>query len=138
MDAFWEVKSLPEMSETEWEALCDGCGLCCRLKLEDSRTGEVVYTSIACRLLDLETCRCADYRNRRARVPQCIRLTARNVPELPWLPSSCAYRLLSEGRDLPAWHPLMTGDPESPHREGFTVRDRVVSEDELPGWCDEA
>ena len=125
------------MSGEEWESLCDGCGLCCRLKLEDSQTGEVVYTSIACRLLDLETCRCADYENRHARVPECIRLTAQNVPELPWLPSSCAYQLLSEGHELPPWHPLLSGDPESPHREGFTVRDRVVSEDELPGWCEE-
>jgi len=136
MDPFWKTKSLSEMSEEEWESLCDGCGLCCRLKLEDGHTGEVVYTSIACRLLDIETCRCREYEDRQRLLPQCLRLTPENVKELSWLPGSCAYRLLAEGHDLPSWHPLLTGDPESPHRSGFTVRDRVISEEDLPGWDD--
>lgn len=128
--SFWEDKALSEMTHTEWESLCDNCALCCRLKNEDD-DGNVEYTPVACRLLDVESCRCRDYANRRALVPDCLSLTPDNVAKLGWLPTSCAYRLLSEGHPLPDWHPLVTGNPESAHDEGFSLRDRVISETEL-------
>ncbi len=127
---FWQSKPLDAMTHEEWESLCDGCALCCRLKEEDE-SGHVEYTSVACRLLDLDTCRCRDYENRNEAVPGCIALAADNVGTLRWLPTSCAYRLLAEGCDLPAWHPLVTGDATSAHSAGFSVRDRVISETEL-------
>jgi len=130
---FWKTKKLEELSPSEWEALCDGCALCCQLKEEDEDTGEVTYTQIACRLLDLDTCKCRHYTNRHKFVPECITLTPETVSEINWLPSSCAYRLLAEGYDLPAWHPLITGDPKSTHTAGFTTRDRVISETEAFG-----
>lgn len=117
------------MSHKEWESLCDGCGLCCRLKEEDEETGEVSYTQLVCRLLDTDTCSCRDYANRFEVVPECIELTPDKVNNILWLPSSCAYRLLADGYDLPSWHPLVTGDPESAHAAGFTIQDRVISED---------
>lgn len=127
---FWETKTLAEMTDPEWEALCDGCGKCCLYKLQDIDTDEIVFTNVACRLLDCGTCRCSDYANRFERVDDCIQLERAHIGDLAWLPSSCAYRLLDEGRDLPDWHPLVTGDPESVHRAGVSVRGRVVSEDE--------
>lgn len=127
---FWRTKPLDQMTPDEWEALCDRCGLCCRLKEVDTDTGRIRHSQVACRMLDLETCLCHDYEKR---VPECIKLTPQNVPKLRWLPPSCAYRLLAHGGDLPPWHPLITGDPESPHRAGFSIRDRVISENELPG-----
>ncbi len=127
-ERFWETKSLPEMSQQEWEALCDGCGRCCLNKLEDEETGAIFWTNVACRLLDGETCRCRDYSRRHARVPDCLRLTPESVPELAWLPPTCAYRLVGEGKDLYWWHPLVSGDPEDVHRAGISVRGRVVPE----------
>ena len=124
---FWE-KPLETLDRGEWEALCDGCGKCCLHKIEDDVTGEVHPTNVACRLLDRETCRCSSYRTRRAFVPDCIRLTAGNVERYQWLPSTCAYRLRAEGKPLPEWHPLRTGDPESVHRAGMSVRGWTVSE----------
>ncbi|MDQ0454298.1 YcgN family cysteine cluster protein [Rhizobium paknamense] len=131
-DAFWKVKSLAEMSQSEWESLCDGCGLCCLNKLEDWDTGDVVFTSIACRLLDGESCRCKDYENRQATVPDCIQLTVQQVDEIAWLPPTCAYRLVDEGRDLAWWHPLVSGDPETVHTAGISARGRTISEEEVP------
>ena len=128
MEPFWKTKRLDELSPEEWASLCDRCALCCRLKEEDEETGEVVYLPIACRLLDIETCLCRNYENRQILVPECMVLTPEKVKSLSWLPSSCAYRLLAEGFDLPDWHPLITGDPESAHDAGFSVRDRVISE----------
>jgi len=126
---FWERVPLSDMTRAEWEALCDGCGKCCLNKLEDEETGEVELTRIACRLLDGSTCQCSRYETRHDIVPECIVLTADTIREhLYWLPRTCAYRLLHLGRPLPDWHPLKTGDPESVHRAGVSVRGMTVSE----------
>ncbi len=128
---FWEDKSLGQMSRAEWESLCDGCGKCCIHKLEDEDTGEIHTTNVACRLLDRRSGLCSDYRNRRAYVPECVRLTPAKLRELDWLPSTCAYRLLDEGKPLPDWHPLVSGDPEAVHRVGQSVRGWTVSETDV-------
>jgi uncharacterized cysteine cluster protein YcgN (CxxCxxCC family) len=125
---FWKTKSLQEMTEAEWESLCDGCGKCCLIGLEDEDTGEIYLTDVSCKLLDAQTCRCKDYDNRKSQVPDCVKLTPANVGELGWLPRTCAYRLVHEGRDLFAWHPLVSGDPESVHRANVSVQGKVRSE----------
>jgi uncharacterized cysteine cluster protein YcgN (CxxCxxCC family) len=130
-DAFWRRKSLQEMSPSEWESLCDGCGLCCLVRFEDEDTGEVIPTRVSCKLFDADLCRCVDYESRARHVPDCVRLTPGNIAELHWMPPSCAYRRLHEGKDLPAWHPLVTGDPESVHRAGVSVRGQTISEETL-------
>lgn len=129
---FWQAKTLGEMTRAEWESLCDGCGKCCLLKLQDEQTAEVFFTDVACRLLDTGSCRCSDYPNRKQRVPDCVILRPETLAALGWMPSTCAYRLLHEGRDLPWWHPLVSGDPETVHLAGISVRNRVLSEAELP------
>lgn len=113
------------MSREEWESLCDGCGKCCLAKLEDEETGTIHWTSVGCRLFDPQTCRCKDYENRAQRVDDCVRLTPQNVAEIDWLPSTCAYRLVAEGRDLFWWHPLVSGDRQTVHRAGMSMRGRV-------------
>ena len=125
---FWERKALADMDAQEWESLCDGCARCCAIKLEDEATGEVVTTRVVCRLLDLESCRCTHYPDRHRLVPDCVRLTARTVESFGWLPSSCAYRRLAEGRGLAWWHPLVSGDPNTVVDAGISVRGSVVSE----------
>ena len=124
---FWD-KPIERLSRAQWEALCDGCGQCCLHKLEDEDTGAIYRTNVACRLLDLKTARCSDYRHRKAQVPDCLRLTPRLVLEVPWLPKTCAYRLRAEGEPLKAWHYLECGDREAVHREGISIRGRAVSE----------
>ncbi len=129
---FWETKTLAEMTREEWESLCDGCGTCCLVKLEDTDSGAIYFTDVACRLLDEDSCGCGDYANRFAFVPDCIQLTPHNVAEMSWLPKTCAYRLVHEGRKLYDWHPLISGDPASVHRAGISVRGMTVSEDRVP------
>jgi uncharacterized cysteine cluster protein YcgN (CxxCxxCC family) len=129
MEPFWERKTLTELDATEWESLCDGCGRCCLLKLEDADSGEIAYTGIACRLLDIRRCRCRDYGHRQQRVSDCQVLNPVVVSATGWLPDTCAYRLMAEGKPLPDWHPLISGDPDSVHAAGISVRDRVVSEE---------
>ena len=127
---FWRAKSLETMTAQEWESLCDGCARCCLVKLEDEDTGEILYTDVGCTLLDEAGCRCRDYPNRQARVPDCVRLTPQTVRDLAWLPPTCAYRLVAEGRDLYWWHPLVSGDPASVHAAGMSVRGRVAGPEE--------
>jgi hypothetical protein len=127
---FWRRKTLTELTPAEWESLCDGCGRCCLNKLEDEDTGRVYYTDVGCRLLDGTTCRCKDYRNRSAQVDDCVKLSPDNVADLSWLPPTCGYRLVAHGRDLYWWHPLVSGDPETVHAAGISVRGRVAMSEE--------
>ena len=160
---FWRTKTLAEMNDAEWESLCDGCGRCCLVKLEEDlgesatptasdRRGpppkepnpRIYFTDVGCRLLDGEACRCRDYPDRTAHVSDCVRLTPEVVAEIGWLPPTCGYRLLNEGRDLYWWHPLVSGDPDSVHAAGISVRGRVIAtedqikpehlEDRIVGW----
>ncbi|WP_455202481.1 YcgN family cysteine cluster protein [Kaarinaea lacus] len=136
---FWESKSLADMTRQEWESLCDGCARCCLVKLEDEDDGSIHYTNVVCDLLDLETCRCTRYETRSKLVPECVVVTPDVLDQLHWMPSTCAYRLLWEGKPLPEWHPLVSGDPQSVHLAGISVRGRVykqqeVDEAELPEY----
>lgn len=127
-DEFWKRKSLAEMSKEEWESLCDGCALCCLQKLEDEETGDIYFTDIACKLLDTDACRCTDYANRAKLVASCLVLSVDEPEAFDWLPGTCAYRLLAEGEDLPEWHPLICGDPDSVHEAGISARGKCTSE----------
>jgi len=124
---FWKDRDLEAFSAAEWESLCDGCGRCCLVKLEDEDTGEIHFTDLGCKLLDGATCRCSDYRRRRQRVRDCLKLTPQSVRSLPWLPPTCAYRLVAEGRDLAWWHPLVSGSAETVHEAGVSVKGRVAA-----------
>jgi uncharacterized cysteine cluster protein YcgN (CxxCxxCC family) len=122
MEPFWKTKSLEQMTREEWESLCDGCGRCCLHKLRHEETNEL------CRLLDLDSCRCTDYPRRQRRVPDCVSLTPEALKEIDWLPPSCAYRRVRDGKGLAWWHPLVSGDPETVHQAGVSVRGRAISE----------
>lgn len=140
MEPFWQNRSLDQLTPRQWELLCDGCGRCCLQKLKHPTTGKVSYTWVACYLLDIEACRCTDYELRHILVPDCLSLHSGNIPKLHWLPKTCAYRLVAEGRELPAWHPLVSGDSESVHSAGISVRGRAISEehvhpDDVENFC---
>ncbi|HHH39292.1 MAG TPA: YcgN family cysteine cluster protein [Sedimenticola sp.] len=126
--AFWKVKPLDALSREEWEALCDGCAKCCLHRFEDRKTRQIHYTNVCCRYLDQTSCRCSDYPNRSRNVPECCTVTLEILEDPYWLPESCAYRLLAEGRELPWWHPLVSGDPATVETSGNRVCGRVVSE----------
>jgi uncharacterized protein len=125
---FWQTIPLAEMSAEQWESLCDGCGRCCMNKIEDADTGDIYLTRVACKLLDLGSCQCSNYENRKKFVPDCIQLTPETIGNLTWLPPTCAYRLIAEGADLPSWHPLKSGDPDTVHAAGISVRGFAKSE----------
>jgi uncharacterized cysteine cluster protein YcgN (CxxCxxCC family) len=127
---FWQQKTLDEMTDAEWESLCDGCGQCCLHKLMDEDTDEIYFTNVACRQLNIKTCQCRNYERRFEYEPDCIKLTRENLPTFEWLPPTCAYRLLAEGKPLPAWHPLLTGSKAAMHGERISVRHIAVS----PRW----
>jgi uncharacterized cysteine cluster protein YcgN (CxxCxxCC family) len=129
-DQFWKTKTLDQMSNTEWESLCDGCALCCMSKIEDEDSSEIFYTNTACELLDLSTCLCSDYVNRLARVPDCMQLTVASVASYDWLPGSCAYRRLANGQGLADWHPLISGRPESVHEAGISMLGQMVPDED--------
>jgi len=125
---FWKTKNMAEMSPSEWESLCDNCGKCCCIRLEDEVTGDIYITDVACKLFDPASCKCTDYANRSQKVPDCVTLTKDNVAQLKWMPRTCAYRLISEGKDLPDYHHLISGSRDTIHEVGMSVQDAVTSE----------
>ena len=125
---FWKTKSLDEMNPVEWESLCDGCARCCLVKLEDEDTAAIHLTRLACSMLDIGACRCSDYANRRKLMPDCLSIDPEAVRRLGWLPDTCAYRVVEEGRDLAWWHPLVSGSRETVHEAGISVRAMAISE----------
>jgi uncharacterized cysteine cluster protein YcgN (CxxCxxCC family) len=131
-EAFGKTKRLEEMTAAEWESLCDGCGQCCLIKLEDEDTGDIAVTRLACKLLDLGSCRCSDYDNRQKHVADCVKLTPGDIGRLRWLPSTCAYRLIHEGHDLRWWHPLVSGNAETVHEAGISIRGAAITENKVP------
>lgn len=128
---FWKIKKLDEMSVDEWESLCDSCGKCCLHKLEDEDSGDIVFTSVVCKLIDFDTCRCTRYLQRTQLVPDCLDMKASTFTQYHWLPNTCAYRLLSENKDLPSWHPLITGNYETVHEAGISIRSYAVCESQV-------
>lgn len=137
-DRFWEKTPLTEMSETQWESLCDGCGRCCLIKLQDEETDEIFTSDVHCRLFNSDACRCNNYAQRFDLVSDCVKITAQNIPQLSWMPSTCAYRRIFEGRGLAWWHPLVSGDPRTVEQAGISIRKKTVPEGEVkPGeWED--
>lgn len=131
--AFWKVKTLEDMSQKEWESLCDGCARCCLIKLEDEDTAEIHMTRLACSMLDVKSCRCTNYPERFSLMPDCVELTPQKVREIPWLPPSCGYRVVAEGRDLAWWHPLISGTSETVHQAGISVKSFAKSESKVKG-----
>jgi uncharacterized cysteine cluster protein YcgN (CxxCxxCC family) len=127
MSAFWKEKPLTALTQEEWESLCDGCAKCCIIKFEDEDTGRIYHTNVVCELLDIYHCKCTRYAERSVLVPTCLTLNPALIHELKWMPDTCAYRLLAEGKDLPDWHPLISGDPKTVHKAGISVRGKVVS-----------
>lgn len=135
--SYWKTKNMAEMSPSEWENLCDGCGKCCCIRLEDEDTQDIYVTDVTCKLFNPDTCQCTDYPNRSKKVPDCVTLTPTNVDQLYWMPQTCAYRLIAEGKDLPEWHHLVSGSRDTIHEVGMSVQNAVtcetqVDEDDLP------
>ena len=128
---FWKRKKLEEMTREEWESLCDGCARCCLYKLEDEETGDFYYTNVVCRLLDTYRCRCTAYAERAKLMPTCLTLVPETVRQLRWMPKTCAYRLIAEGKELEWWHPLISGDPNTVHKAGISVRWRTLAEKDV-------
>lgn len=128
---FWQQKSLRELNKEEWESLCDGCAKCCLIKLQDEDTDEVAYTNVACQYMDYNNCQCTEYQERNTLVPNCVWLKPEMVDEFFWLPTTCAYRLVSESKDLPDWHPLISGDKDSVHRAEISIKDRAYNENDI-------
>ena len=128
-ERFWESVKLEDMTPTQWEAICDGCAKCCLLKLEDEDSGDIAYTRLHCKLLDSKTCQCSNYKARKQHIPDCVLLTPKTVTELKWMPTTCAYKVLHEGGQLPDWHHLVCGDRMRIHREGHSIMGRTVSEE---------
>jgi uncharacterized cysteine cluster protein YcgN (CxxCxxCC family) len=126
--SFWKIKKLAEMTAEEWESLCDNCGKCCLHKLEDEDTGEIAFTRVACKLINLKTCRCTRYDERTRLVAECLDLKKYDFTQYHWLPSTCAYRLLNDGKDLPAWHPLLSGSPASVKKAGVSISSYAIKE----------
>lgn len=131
MSRFWEEKPFAELGREEWESLCDGCARCCLIKLEDEEDGALYTTSLVCRYLNIDSCQCGCYRERSVLVPECLQVTPENADKLAWMPQSCAYRLLAEGRPLPEWHPLVSGERDSVHEAGISIRGFAISEQEV-------
>ncbi len=136
---FWQSKTLDQLTPAEWESLCDGCAKCCLIKFEDEDTGRIYHTNVVCELLEIYHCRCTRYSERSILVPSCLTLTPALATTLNWMPDTCAYRLLAEGKNLPLWHPLVSGDPKTVHQAGMSVRGKVVSardvdDDDLPNY----
>jgi len=129
---FWEIKTLKQMSKPEWESLCDGCARCCLHKLEDEDTDEVYYTDVHCRYMDKNDCSCTVYQTRNEKVPECIWLTPEQAHSFHWLPDTCAYRLVAEGKPLYDWHPLISGDPDSVHKSGISLQGKGIPDDKIP------
>jgi len=129
---FWKTKNMAEMSQTEWESLCDNCGKCCCIRMEDDITGDIYITDVSCKLFDPATCQCIDYANRSKIVPDCVTLTKDNVEQLNWMPQTCAYRLVADGKDLPDYHHLISGSRDSIHEAGMSVQGAVTSELQVP------
>lgn len=141
--SFWKTKKLSEMSTEEWESLCDGCGKCCLHKLEDEDTGEIAYTNVACKLIDLKTCRCTRYTERSQLVPECLNLKRFDFTQYHWLPATCAYRLLNDQQELPSWHPLISGRTTSVKKAGISIHRYAIKEspnldleDHIIEWLD--
>ncbi len=130
--AFWLTTPLDKMTSSQWESLCDGCALCCLHKLEDEDTGDVYYTDVHCRYMEQDTCRCTVYHTRQEKVPHCVWLTPDQAKEFHWLPETCAYRLVAEGKPLFDWHPLVSGDRESVHMAGISIRNKGIPDDRIP------
>lgn len=126
--SFWQIQPLGTLNPEQWEALCDGCAKCCLHRLEDSESREIQFTNVCCRYLDTDSCRCTDYARRSDNVPDCVNVTLKVLEDPYWLPRTCAYRLLAEGKELPWWHPLVSGDPDTVIQSGNSVRGRVISE----------
>lgn len=131
-ERFWETKTLEQMNQDEWESLCDGCALCCLQKLEDEDSGEVYYTRLACQLLDIESGLCRNYPNRFKLVSDCVKVRLEDKAHFHWMPYTCAYRALAEGRGLQDWHPLISGSRESVHKAGVSVRGRAIPDQGIP------